>query len=660
MCGIIGVVALGDLKSKKAEEMRQEAMRLIATKLLFVTQERGKDATGISTMFNDGNYMILKMGIASPEFVTRWGGTETDYNGYIKAWEQYVKPAKICIGHCRKASIGDVYNNANNHPIKAGEIIGVHNGTLKNHHRIFRLLDIKQDGEVDSEAIMRLIQHFAEDGLRPFTIDMAQEICRRIEGGYAVISYSGNNPHQLLTFRDGRPLEMVLVRPLNIIILASEKKFINHALYGWNENAELFGYNKHRGWPVIKAEDLDWAIMQDRTISIYDLRMTVEQRMSQKEKQVIKIDDFIDDAKIPISDKLWEVGTATTTHYGRYSTPTDNDWQNRHNANASAVNVPATPQPPSVQALGTATAKTEVNVTSVVKDDKKENVEKKPAKSTNGRIFCRALKTYTSTLDISTEDLQNVEIALEDDAVITHSMSEEEISIKDISKNKADADLEKDDDIKLVDVTENPPSELIDNPVPINKIEVSRVEDTKIKTIGEIGNQENTIEVDMTVDPRALEMAEIATRGVVRYENKQEVADELETNQASIDALPLHGLANRLKSIFFKTGFVAGFKEGVKCVSPDVTPTKLDKTALRQRKNIHILKSFTKTLARILDNNVSDRKIVDSVTETLRVGDKLESEPLDRIFSVGDHRDPRTKIISRVIDHLKVRENRGG
>ena len=128
MCGVIGTLALGTL-DKKEEKIRQEAMRFLATELLQVTVDRGKEATGISTLFNNGDYMMLKMGISAPEFIARFGGTETDYDGYMKVWRKNIKAAKVCIGHCRKPSTGGnagAWDNNNNHPIRSGDIVGVH------------------------------------------------------------------------------------------------------------------------------------------------------------------------------------------------------------------------------------------------------------------------------------------------------------------------------------------------------------------------------------------------------------------------------------------------------------------------------------------------------------------------------------------------------
>jgi len=136
MCGIVGAATLGKT-SKKQEEIRRESMIFLTTELLQLTQPRGSDATGISVLFGDGNYYGLKEGIPSTEFISKFGGAKTDYSGILKLCRKYEHPVKIFLGHCRKISVGTATDNANNHPVKVGDIVGIHNGTLTNHDVIF-------------------------------------------------------------------------------------------------------------------------------------------------------------------------------------------------------------------------------------------------------------------------------------------------------------------------------------------------------------------------------------------------------------------------------------------------------------------------------------------------------------------------------------------
>ena len=122
MCGIVGALAFGKLE-KKEEALRREAIIYACTQLLQMTVERGKDATGVSMLFRDGNYTGLKMGIPSPDFIARYGETENDFEGLLKIAREYPKPLSVFLGHCRKATVGNTYENVNNQPVKVGDIV---------------------------------------------------------------------------------------------------------------------------------------------------------------------------------------------------------------------------------------------------------------------------------------------------------------------------------------------------------------------------------------------------------------------------------------------------------------------------------------------------------------------------------------------------------
>jgi glucosamine 6-phosphate synthetase-like amidotransferase/phosphosugar isomerase protein len=209
MCGIVGGLAFGKFDTKAGEKVRRESSIFITTQLLQKTVERGKDATGVSLLWDDGNYTGLKMGIPSPDFISRYGETEKDYEGILKLWREYPKIMKVFLGHCRKSSVGNSYDNKNNHPIKVDDIMVIHNGTLTNHDIVFDKLNCKRHAEVDTEAISHLLHEYTKNGTEPFTIDILRETCRRLQGTYSVLAASGNNPFQVAQFRDSKPAEMV-------------------------------------------------------------------------------------------------------------------------------------------------------------------------------------------------------------------------------------------------------------------------------------------------------------------------------------------------------------------------------------------------------------------------------------------------------------------
>ena len=60
-----------------------------------------------------------------------------------------MKRAALLLGHTRWRTRGDERVNSNNHPIRAGEVIGTHNGTIYNADYLFRRWKMRRFAEVD-------------------------------------------------------------------------------------------------------------------------------------------------------------------------------------------------------------------------------------------------------------------------------------------------------------------------------------------------------------------------------------------------------------------------------------------------------------------------------------------------------------------------------
>ena len=303
MCGIVGVLNFSSLDQDK-EIYRKNVAIHIFTELLQLTEERGKDATGVATLFDSGDYIIQKMGIKSTEFIHRFGGSNEDYEGFTKLCVDHDRPIKVMLGHCRKSSVGKPYDNVNNHPIKAGEIIGIHNGTLKNHEIIFEKLKCKRDGVVDSEAIFRLMQEFTKDCTEPFTLDMLGEVTRRLDGTYSCLAVNANNPFQVAMFRDGRPMEMVIVKPLNMMLVASETIFLKKALNSFNRFCKFYTND----YEYIKQEDIVSGSLSNYYVGLVDLTDDIS------DSNYIK--DVVDSSDTFNLQDIWKKTYGYNSYYG--------------------------------------------------------------------------------------------------------------------------------------------------------------------------------------------------------------------------------------------------------------------------------------------------------------------------------------------------------
>jgi len=272
MCGIVGILQYA---SDVAREQRILAMHILFSNLMLQTEERGKDATGVYQLHADGDWALLKKGEKASDFLqTEAGGKDTYiYDDLVSSWYGHSQEIKALVGHCRSKTVGTEYNNANNHPFaidldERNAILGVHNGTLKNHSLIFNNLDtdLERHGDVDSEAIFHMMYQQTEKGTKPVTRDMLKWMAERMDGAYAVVASNSRFPDQVVTFRDGRPMEYCLVAPLNFVIIASETKFIKTALAAYDISRSIFD----KSLPKLNT---DLRTLTERDCKIFDLSL---------------------------------------------------------------------------------------------------------------------------------------------------------------------------------------------------------------------------------------------------------------------------------------------------------------------------------------------------------------------------------------------------
>ena len=143
MCGIAGF-SLSEQATSKGVSKR------LAKALLLDIESRGKDATGFAFRDSTGAIQVHKQDVTAKDFV--------------KNRLTLPKRAQTAILHTRAWTQGSPTINENNHPIRTGSIVGVHNGWLTNDDRLWGTLLPKdlRIAEVDSEAIFALLAHGKE------------------------------------------------------------------------------------------------------------------------------------------------------------------------------------------------------------------------------------------------------------------------------------------------------------------------------------------------------------------------------------------------------------------------------------------------------------------------------------------------------------------
>lgn len=645
MCGIVGVLAFGEVEDTKMEKLRQESMIFLATELLQLTQSRGKDATGVAALFSDGNFAGWKMGIPSPDFIARFGETDTDYDGFLKiwreSWQKRKKPVKSFIGHCRKTSVGDADDNNNNHPIKVGDVLGIHNGTLTNYEKIFKKLKCPRDGEVDSEAIVRLVHYMSNKGENPFTIEMMKEVCLRLHGTYSCIMVNGNSPNQVATFRDSRPAEAAVIRSLGILLIASDKDFLKNVLFKYNKMAKL--YPTSIAFPTLRKDDVHLELIPDDHAFVWDL--------SKQMDATTTIDDLSDKERIPrtLADKFWAqtagTGKTTSVYTGNHGNRNTGFQGNRWNANKDkSVAKSATNQKKTeVDAKSTAAKKSSVGA---------EDDDDKEAQST--RVWNKSLGVYESKDGVEvTKNIGGVEIDVNKGKVTsTYGGNADATDVEDDKtddkktggeKNLLTLEVVKPEKInKLIGsqaVIEDIPFEMDIEETAKMELEPERV---AFNIVDEEKLNLETTEVDLEVDAEAMKKAGELSDKLSKFESDDEVFAALDvTNPKVITEAPLFALVNRIAKHLFKETVAMGYtlRKNEEKAANNIGATK----GKNKEQHIIALKEAVGVLSEsvhVSHTTYSGRKnVIDkALIKTLNSGrgKNLTSSAFDAIFSAGD------------------------
>jgi hypothetical protein len=177
MCGIVSII------SKRQGGFWNADLEMFEN-LLILDTLRGLDSTGVFCVDSARQVGYLK--VASHPF-------------HLFAMQEYpkwraraIQSGRILVGHNRKATQGSI-NSKNAHPFHSGNIVLVHNGTLRgDHKKDFAPVD------VDSHA---LAIAFDENG--------AENVIPKINGAFALIWWDVEKNRLFAIRNDERPLEIV-------------------------------------------------------------------------------------------------------------------------------------------------------------------------------------------------------------------------------------------------------------------------------------------------------------------------------------------------------------------------------------------------------------------------------------------------------------------
>ncbi len=271
MCGIYGIAFLENMT------VRPKILRKILKNLALEAQSRGRDATGYA-FTSDNGIVIFKNNLRASEF--------TEMENYRSTVKKYLATDKMpysIIGHTRAQTKGSHENPDNNHPIRTGNIVGVHNGMIYNDDTKFSWLKnmsngkVKRIAQVDSEIIFSLINYHAKSFKFPSTVKGERLIgsignptskaiakaAGELVGSYACASVDSENPKILWLFKATGQLAVYNYEDEGLIMFASTENIIDNSV-------RKFGFSKPTTIKVDRSSGL-CINTESRTYNSFDL-----------------------------------------------------------------------------------------------------------------------------------------------------------------------------------------------------------------------------------------------------------------------------------------------------------------------------------------------------------------------------------------------------
>lgn len=133
--------------------------------------------------------------------------------------------ARTAILHTRFATQGDKRNHLNNHPVRSGHFLLVHNGHIYNDDELFRTLPVPRQGEVDSEAAVALVRYANMKNEPVYTA------LERLEGGAALAWIDDRDTNTLHLARGSSSPLVVAMTENGSVVFASTQDALLDAMF---------------------------------------------------------------------------------------------------------------------------------------------------------------------------------------------------------------------------------------------------------------------------------------------------------------------------------------------------------------------------------------------------------------------------------------------
>jgi glucosamine 6-phosphate synthetase-like amidotransferase/phosphosugar isomerase protein len=230
MCSILG---FGFQKGHSI--LKDEPIWEALSKLFICSQMRGRTSTG-AAFVNRKDVVVVKAMMSADKFVMseEYKAATRKYLSVIGQGNCATSPPISVIGHCRAPTKGTPHDNHNNHPIPSGSIVGVHNGGITNDEQLWSAFKLSKHrrGQVDSEIIFALIDHFAKetDNKIGYMAEAIKQASKHLQGGYACAAVNTRNPYCIWLFRNYNPCIIRHYYDTGLVVWGSVERFLESSL----------------------------------------------------------------------------------------------------------------------------------------------------------------------------------------------------------------------------------------------------------------------------------------------------------------------------------------------------------------------------------------------------------------------------------------------
>jgi glucosamine 6-phosphate synthetase-like amidotransferase/phosphosugar isomerase protein len=213
MCGLTGVI----LGRKRRRATERDYLADLFTGLLELNEARGPHATGAAWVNRDGEHVLIKQPMRASAFVR-----QDDYGDLLDGIDN---KTTLLMGHTRWRTRGCERNNRNNHPIRAMDVIGSHNGTIYNTEWLAIRFHMRLQTEVDSEVLMRTLACcWGPGGLQ------VNRFCARLayfEGQISAAFACKEDPSRIVLIKGNKPLAIRYHKKARAVLYSSLEEHLD-------------------------------------------------------------------------------------------------------------------------------------------------------------------------------------------------------------------------------------------------------------------------------------------------------------------------------------------------------------------------------------------------------------------------------------------------